>query len=362
MKTVFRWFGEKDDSVTLGQIRQIPGVKGVVGALQDIPVGDVWPVERIAELKSKIGDAGLEFEVVESVNVHEDIKLGLPSRERYIDNYKDTIANLGKAGIKVICYNFMPVFDWTRTELKNRLDDGSAVLAYEDEKLKDLDPIELVDRMEREGGGFSLPGWEPYRLKELKTLFEKYREVGEEDLFGNLEYFLRKIMPVCEENGVKMAIHPDDPPWPVFGLPRVVKSQGDLQRIVDAVDSPCNGLTVCTGSLGVGSENDLPRIIRHFGEMGRVHFVHVRNVRVLSERKFHETSHLSSEGSIDVFEIMKTLHDLDFDGYVRPDHGRMIWGETGRPGYGLYDRALGVAYLNGLTEAIEKMQRKPGSD
>lgn len=352
----FRWFGEGQDSIKLEDIRQIPGITGIVGALFDIPVGEVWPMEKILELKNKVESKGLELEVIESVNIHEDIKLGLPSRELYIENYKETIRNLGKAGVKVICYNFMPVFDWLRSELAKKLQDGSEVLFYENEVIKNVDPIKLVEDMESNSNGFSLPGWEPYRLKELKDTFEKYKSVDQEKLFDNLKYFLEKIIPVCEEVDVKMAIHPDDPPWPLFGLPRIVTNKKNLERLVKLVDSTYNGLTLCSGSLGANPENNIPELIRYFGGMGRIHFGHVRNIKFVGERTFHETSHLSKDGSFDMFEIMKAYHDIDFKGYIRPDHGRMIWGEKARPGYGLYDRALGIAYLNGLWEAMDKMK------
>ncbi len=356
MKITFRWFGEDQDSVRLEHIRQIPGITGVVGALFDIPVGEVWPMEKILELKNKVQDAGLELEVIESVNIHEDIKLGLPAKDVYIDNYKKTIRNLGKAGVKVICYNFMPVFDWLRSDLAKKLEDGSEVLYYDDSIIKNVDPIKLVEDMETNSNGFSLPGWEPYRLKELKDTFEKYKSVDQEKLFSNLKYFLENIIPVCEEADVRMAIHPDDPPWPLFGLPRIVTDRKNLERLVKLVDSPYNGLTLCSGSLGANPENNIPDLIRHFGSMGKIHFGHVRNIRFVSERTFHETSHLSKDGSFDVFEIMKAYHDIGFKGYIRPDHGRMIWDEKARPGYGLYDRALGITYLNGLWEAIAKMK------
>jgi mannonate dehydratase len=352
----FRWFGQKDDSITLSQIRQIPAVTGVVGALFDVPVGEVWPMEKIMALKKTVHDAGLELEVIESVNVHEDIKLGSPDRDLYIENYKQCIRNLSKAGVKVICYNFMPVFDWLRSDLAMRLPDGSETMAYEHARFKNVDPAEIVADMANNSNGFSLPGWEPYRLKELKALFAKYQDIDEEKLFQNFQYFLEQIIPVCEETDVKMAVHPDDPPWPLFGLPRIVNCGKNLERIVKMVDSPYNGLTLCSGSLGSNSENNIPDLIRQFGAMGRIHFAHVRNIKFSGEKDFHETSHLSADGSLDIFEIMKAYHDVGFDGYMRPDHGRMIWGEKARPGYGLYDRALGIAYLNGLWEAIGKMK------
>lgn len=356
MKMTFRWFGEKDDSISLDKIRQIPGATGVVSAIYDIPVGEVWPEEKIKELKDTVENSGLELEVIESVNIHEDIKLGLPTRDRYIENYKQTLINLSKFGIKVVCYNFMPVFDWTRSDLAKVLPDGSNVLSYEDEKVQKVDPNKMAEEMEASSNGYSLPGWEPERLKELKGLFEMYKSVNEEKLFENLEYFLRQIIPVAEICDIKMAIHPDDPPWPIFGLPRIATSKNNLDRIINLVDSPYNGLTLCSGCLGANPENNIPELVRYFGEKGRIHFAHVRNIKIHSPRNFDESSHLSSDGSLDLFEIMKAYHDIDFKGYIRPDHGRMIWGEVGRPGYGLYDRALGITYLNGLWEAIGKMK------
>ncbi|MFW6035325.1 MAG: mannonate dehydratase [Halothermotrichaceae bacterium] len=358
MKMVFRWFGSEDDSVTLRQIGQIPGMTGVVSALQDIPVGDVWPIERIMSLKEEINEAGLELEVIESVNIHEDIKLGLPARDKYIENYKTTIKNLGKAGVKVICYNFMPVFDWLRSDLARPLADGSTVLSYNDKAINNTDPIRLVEEVDSDSRGFSLPGWEPERLAELKNIMKLYQDVDEEQLFKNLQYFLEKIIPVCEDYDVRMAIHPDDPPWSIYGLPRIIITKDNLERMIKLVDSPYNGLTLCSGSLGSNPDNNISEMIKYFGKMGRIHFGHVRNLKIESPGNFHESSHLSADGSFDMFEIMKAYHDIGFKGYIRPDHGRMIWGEKARPGYGLYDRALGVTYLNGLWEAIAKMKNK----
>jgi mannonate dehydratase len=357
MKMTFRWFGEGFDTISLENIRQIPGRPGIVGALFDVPVGDVWPVEKIKKLHDTVVNAGLELEVIESVNIHDDIKIGLPSRDKYIENYCETLRNLSKFGIKVVCYNFMPVFDWTRSDLAKELPDGSNALSYEEEKVKKIDPTKLAEEMEANSNGFVLPGWEPERLKTLKTLFEMYKGVDEDKLRENLRYFLKAIIPVCEETDIKMAIHPDDPPWSIFGLPRIVTSKEALEKIVNLVDSPYNGLTLCSGCLGANPDNNIPEIIRYFGAKGRIHFGHVRNIKIHSPRNFNETSHLSSDGSLDLFEIMKAYHDIGFKGYIRPDHGRAIWGEKSRPGYGLYDRALGIAYLNGLWEAIEKMKK-----
>jgi mannonate dehydratase len=349
---IFRWFGPKDDPITLAYIRQIPAVTGIAGTLPDIPVGEVWPGERIAALKQEVNGAGLEFEVVESVNVHEDIKLGKPSRDEWIGKYETTIRNLGQYGVKVICYNFMPVFDWTRTDLAQMLPDGSNTMAYDEKALAKIDPSHIVESMSAISKDYYLPGWEPERLIRLNELFHAYRDMSEDGLAANLGYFLEKIIPVCRECGIKMAIHPDDPPWSVFGLPRIMKNAADIDRILGLVDEPENGLTLCTGCFGANPDNDIPAVIRRFGK--RIHFTHVRNVKVSGPRAFCETSHCSADGSLDIYAIMRAYHDTDYRGYIRPDHGRMIWGENGRPGYGLYDRALGIMYLSGLWEALEK--------
>jgi mannonate dehydratase len=355
MQMSFRWYGEKLDSIPLKHIRQIPGVTNIVSAIYHIPVGETWPLEDILALKNQIEAAGLAFKTVESVNVHEDIKLGLPTRDRYIENYRATLKNLAKAGVEVVCYNFMPVFDWMRTDLAKTLPDASTALLYEDHKIHGLDPGKLVDQMEQGANGFELPGWEKERLAHIKKLFVLYKDIDEEKLFANLKYFLEGIIPTAEACGLKMAIHPDDPPWPVFGLPRIVTSKANLDRIVGLVDSPANGLTLCSGALGADLNNDIPAMIRHFGKMGRIHFGHVRNIIVERPGVFYETAHKDDTGSISMFAVMKAYHDIGFAGPIRPDHGRMIWGEEGMPGYGLYDRALGAVYLHGLWDAIEKM-------
>ncbi|GHV81443.1 mannonate dehydratase [Spirochaetia bacterium] len=352
MKMIFRWFGAHDDSVTLKQIRQIPGVSGVA-AMADVSVGEVWPKAKIAALKKEINDAGLELEVVESVNIHDAIKTGTGGRDQYIENYKTTIRHLSEYGIKVICYNFMPVFDWTRSDLAKVLPDGSTAMAYEQGKIDTIDPLHIAETLNSGSRGYSLPGWEPERMSRLKELFAVYKDVSEDMLAANLKYFLERIIPVCKECDVKMAMHPDDPPWNIFGLPRIVRNAADMDRILGMVDSPYNGLTLCTGCLGANPDNDIPAMIRRFGK--RIHFTHVRNIKREKPGCFYESAHLSCDGSLDLYEIMKAYHDVDFTGYVRPDHGRMIWDEAARPGYGLYDRALGVAYINGLWEAIKKV-------
>lgn len=354
MKMGFRWFGERDDSVTLQQIRQIPGVTDVVGALHDLPAGEEWPAERVVALRDQIEAAGLAMRVVESVNVHDDIKIGAPGRDLYIDRYRETVRRLGAIGVEVICYNFMPIFDWLRTELAHRLPDGSFTMAYDHAIASGIDPDTLLVQMAAGSNGFSLPGWEPERLVDLRTLFDRYAGIDGDGLRANLRYFLEGVVDVCEEAGVTMAIHPDDPPHPMFGLPRVVSTAEDLQAVLDMVDHPRNGLTLCTGSLAANPANDVVAIVRRFTPTGRVPFAHLRNIRWTGSGQFHESAHLSREGSLDMVEIVTAFHESGFDGYVRPDHGRMIWGETGRPGYGLYDRALGAMYLQGIWEAVEQ--------
>ncbi|OXS53081.1 mannonate dehydratase [Cohnella sp. CIP 111063] len=351
MQMTFRWYGD-DDPVKLWQIRQIPGVTGIVSAVYDVPVGEEWPLERILELKRKVEAAGLQLSLIESVPVHEHIKLGLPDRDRLIDNYGRTLRNLGKAGVPVVCYNFMPVFDWTRSQLDYELEDGSTALIYEEEVVQRMNPLT---------GELQLPGWDSsYRKEDLQRLFEQYASVDEEKLWDNLSYFVKAIMPIAEEAGVRMAIHPDDPPWPIFGLPRIITNEAALERFLRLYDSPVNGLCLCSGSLGANPANDFPAMVRRFGKENRVNFMHARNVKITGERSFQESAHLSSAGSLDMAEIIRALRDIDYAGPIRSDHGRMIWGETGKPGYGLYDRALGAVYLNGMWEATGKERAAVG--
>ena len=346
MKMSFRWYGS-DDKVTLENIRQIPGMEAIVTAVYDVPVGEVWSRESIAALKKQVEDAGLLFEVIESVPVHEDIKLGKPTRERYIENYCENIRRLAEAGTRCICYNFMPVFDWTRTQLDHRLPDGSTSLVYYKEQVDAVNPLESDSDL-------TLPGWDAsYTREELKEVVAEYNAMTEEDLWENLTYFLQRIIPVAAACDVNMAIHEDDPCWSIFGLPRIITCEKNLDRFLKIVDDPHNGLTLCTGSLGCSAQNDVVHMAAKYAAMGRIHFVHARNVAVL-ENGFEERAHLSKCGSLDMYAILNALYKNGFNGYIRPDHGRMIWGETGRAGYGLYDRALGAAYLNGLWEAISK--------
>lgn len=339
----FRWFGPSDP-IPLSYIRQIPGVRGVVSALYDVPVGDAWPRDALEQLAESVDRTGLALSVIESVPVHEDIKLGRPTRDRLIDHYAESITRLGEIGVPVLCYNFMPVFDWTRTDLALELDDGSRALAYDDEALS---------RIDLSRGTGDLPGWATaYSTDELGALLAAYRDVSAEQLWENLAYFLERAVPVAESSNVKMAIHPDDPPWPIFGLPRIMTSGAALERLVGMVDRPANGVTFCTGSLGADPGNDLPVMARSLGSRGRIHFAHCRNVASTGWRQFREAPHPSAFGDVDMRAVLSAFYETGFTGPMRPDHGRMIWGETGRPGYGLYDRALGATYLYGLWEGI----------
>ena len=353
MKMTFRWYGKDSDTITLKQIRQIPGMTGVMGLLDYKAAGEVWEENEIAAYIKSIQEAGLECRVIESVNVHEDIKMGLKSRDKYLEAYKTTIKNLAKYGVKVIVYNFMPVFDWLRTDLARLIpQDGSNSLYYDEAELKGMTPLEIVRKTAQDSNGFTLPGWEPERLAELETTLKQYETVTADKLRENYKYFLDAIIPTCEACGVSMACHPDDPAWPIFDLPRIAHSLEGFQKILDLNPSVNNGLCLCTGSLGSNPENDIPEMIKKLG--GRIHALHIRNVKHLGYRKFREASHLSKEGDLDMYKIVKAAYESCPEVYVRPDHGRMIWDEKGRPGYGLYDRALGAAYLNGLWEAVEK--------
>ena len=356
MQMTLRWYGSKHDSVTLEQIRQIPGVKSVITTLYDSVPGEAWSLEDIRAMKKEVEAAGLTIAGIESVNIHDAIKIGSPDREQYIENYITTLERLGQEDIHMVCYNFMPVFDWTRTELARKRPDGSTVLAYNQAAVDALKPEEMFASIDSDSNGFVMPGWEPERMARVKELFEMYQDVDNEKLFANLKYFMERIMPTCDKYDINMAIHPDDPAWSVFGLPRIIINKENILRMMHMVDNPHNGVTFCSGSYGTNLENNLPDMIRSL--KGRIHFAHVRNLKFNSPTDFEESAHLSSDGSFDMYEIMKALYEIGFDGPIRPDHGRMIWGEVAMPGYGLYDRALGAAYLNGLWEAIDKNAKR----
>ena len=345
MKLSFRWYGPQDP-VPLTYIRQIPNMRSVVTAVYDVAPGQVWPEESLATLKQQAEEHGLIFDIVESVPVPEEIKLGTEKADALTEVYCENIRRCAQYGVKCITYNFMPIFDWTRTQLDAPAADGSTSLILERTQLEHLDPLKEE---------ISLPGWDAsYTQSQVRELISAYTALGEEGLWKNLERFLQKIIPVAEECDVKMAIHPDDPPWSVFGIPRIITDEKALDRLLALADSPANSLCLCTGSLGASLHNDVTHLVRKYSAMGRIAFMHMRQVAVPEEGSFSERGHLSQWGRLDMYEIVRALTETGFDGYVRPDHGRMIWGETGKPGYGLYDRALGAAYLNGLFEACEK--------
>lgn len=350
MEMTFRWYGP-NDPVSLKDIRAIPGMQGIVTAVYDVPVGEAWPLENIQKLQKEVEDNGLHISVIESIPVHEDIKMGKDNRDELIENYKESIRNVGKAGIPVVCYNFMPVFDWTRSDLEHALPDGSTSLAFIKEDVEKVDPV---------SGELYLPGWDAsYSKEELAEIVDYYRNnVDEEKLWENLEYFIKEIMPVAEEAGVKMAIHPDDPPYGIFGLPRIITGKAAVERFLDIYDSENNGITMCVGSYASDPANDVLDIMKYALDRNRINFMHTRNV-TRDEWGFQETAHLSPAGDIDMYEVIKLLVDADWQGANRPDHGRRIWGDqVETPGYGLYDRALGATYFNGLYEAAMKAAGK----
>jgi mannonate dehydratase len=343
MRMTLRWFGETD-TVPLDQIAQIPCVRGIVSTIEDIPVGEVWSVERLAALKATIEAAGFTLDVIESIPVAEAIKRGLPERDQLIDNYCQSIRNIGAVGIPVLCYNFMPVFDWMRTDMAVTLPDGSRVTGYADAEIRAFDLARGLEKRVAWARGFT--------GAELQDALADYADINEDVLFEHFAYFLRRVVPVAEESGVFLALHPDDPPWSIFGLPRIVRDQASIRRILDVVDSPHHGLTFCTGSLGTLESNDLPAMIRAFA--GRINFVHARNVQRMAGHDFYEVAHPSECGSVDMAAVIEALVEIGYDRPIRPDHGRAIWGEViERTGYGLYDRALGAMYLHGLYQGIK---------
>ena len=352
MQMGFRWYGEGNDSISLADIKQIPGVTSIVWALHHEQPGEIWEKEEIAQVQKQLEPYGFNMDVVESVNVHDDIKVGLPTRDKYIDNYIQTIRNLKEFGVKVICYNFMPVFDWTRTDLFHPLPDGSTAMYYERAKIHE-DPKEMADYILNNLHGMTFPGWEPERMARLDELFAMYKPVTKEKLWENLKYFLERLMPVCHECDIKMAIHPDDPPWDIFGLPRLIVDADAIDRFLAMVDDPYNCLTLCSGSLGANPDNDIAAIVRKHCD--RIAFAHIRNVKHYPNGDFTEASHRDCDGDTHILDIIKAYHDCGFEGYIRPDHGRQLWGEKGRPGYGLYDRALGIMYMWGVWDMLDKL-------
>lgn len=384
MKETFRWFG-KSDAVTLSDIRQ-SGATGVVTALHHIPNGEIWPIEDIQATKNEILNAGLEWSFIESIPIHENIKLRQGDYAKRIKNYKQSLINVAKCGVKNVCYNFMPVLDWTRTHLFWELEDGSTALRFDKVEMavfetyimqrngveKDYDEAilakaklryEAMSKTEiqrlKDGILKGLPGTvDDLDIPTFKKMIAQYKDLSHSDLKSNLSYFLNEIIPLAEELGVKMAIHPDDPPFDIMGLPRIITSERDLDDLVGFIDSPSNGITFCTGSLGANKNNDLPNMIEKF--KNRIHFLHLRNVKREDDGSFYEDHHL--EGSSDMFEIVKAVLKIEKERNIslpmRPDHGHQMLDDlkhnNSYAGYTAIGRLKGLAELRGLSLGISK--------
>lgn len=385
MEKTWRWFGKKD-KITLSMLRQI-GVEGIVTALHEVPNGEIWTVEAINDLKQYIESYGMRWSVVESLPVCEAIKYAGPERDQLIENYKVSLANLGKCGVKTVCYNFMPVIDWVRTDLQHPWADGSSSLYYdrvrfayfdtrilqragaekdytEEElrKVAELDKViteaekdELIDVIIVKTQGFvngNIREGDKNPVAIFKRLLSLYDGIDRDALRENMRYFLSAVMPVCEEYGVNMCVHPDDPPFQILGLPRIVTNEEDIDWFLRAVDNPHNGLTFCAGSLSAGEHNDTRELARKFAK--RTHFVHLRSTAAMPGGNFIESSHLSGRGHL--IDLIRIFEQERPGLPMRVDHGRMMLGDEDKgynPGYSFHGRMLALAQVEGMMAVVE---------
>ena len=384
MEKTWRWFG-KNDKITLPMLRQI-GVEGIVTALHEIPNGEVWPLEAILNQKTYIETNGLRWSVVESLPVSEAIKYGGAERDNLIENYKKSLINLGKAGVKTVCYNFMPVIDWIRTDLEHLWEDGTSSLYFDkirfayfdclilqraeaekdytvnelkqmyelDKVITDAEKEELVDTIIIKTQGFvngNIKNGDKNPVDTFHHLLAPYKGIDRDALRENLRYFLQAIMPVCDEYGINMCIHPDDPPFPVLGLPRIVTCEEDIAWILHAVNNPHNGLTFCAGSLSAGLHNNVPALARMFAH--RTHFVHLRSTNAFPNGNFIEASHLG--GRAHIIELIRIFEKERPGVPMRVDHGRMMLGDTDKgynPGYSFHGRMMALAQIEGMMAVV----------